>query len=101
MIGPGTAKVRIEVIRTPPGQVAARFAVQVGAYKDRSNADRIRRDMEKEFGAAQIVLRDGKPQMWRVLVGSEPSQDAATVLAGRIRSYTSEGRYAFVVRLDL
>jgi rare lipoprotein A len=101
MIGPGTAKVRIEVIQTPPGEVTARFAVQVGAYKDRGNADRIRRDLEKEFGAAQIVLRDGKPPVWRVLVGSEPSQDAAQVLAGRIRAYTSEGRYAFVVRLDL
>src|SRR5436190_3372963 len=35
IIGPGIARVRIEVIRTPPGIVPGLFAVQVGAFRDR------------------------------------------------------------------
>src|SRR6185369_80226 len=46
MIGPGTARVRIEIIEPPPGPVvAARFAVQVGAYNNRASAERLQAEM--------------------------------------------------------
>src|SRR6266508_2623317 len=56
MIGPGVARVRIEVIETPSAVVAAtgNFAVQVGAYRDRSSAERIRREMEQRYGSARL-----------------------------------------------
>ena len=100
MIGPGTAKVRIEVIRTPPQPASGQFAVQVGAFRDRRNAERLRETMEQAYGTARIVVHDGRPPMWRVLVGTEPSEDAAGALAARIRLESST-RAAFVVRLDL
>ena len=42
-------------------------------------------------------MRDGSPTLWRVLVGSVQTQDAADDLARKIRQEASN---AFVVRLD-
>lgn len=99
MIGPGTAKVRLEVVRTPLDASPGRFAVQVGAFRDKGNAERLRARMEKRFGAARSVFRDGNPAVWRVLVGNEPTESGANALAGRVR--TDRGLHAaFVVRLD-
>src|SRR5581483_10482438 len=99
-LGPGTARVRFEVIRVPEAPEAAVFAVQVGAFEDRRNAERIRRRMEKQYGVARLSLREGTPSLWRVLVGSEATENAAAELAGRIRKDSRENTTAFVVRLD-
>src|SRR5579872_3728475 len=99
-LGPGTARVRFEVIRVPPTPAPASFAVQVGAFQDRQNAERLRGRMAKRYGAAQLCLRDGTPRLWRVLVGSEPTESAAAELAGRIRRDSPENVTAFVVRID-
>ncbi|HWQ52418.1 MAG TPA: septal ring lytic transglycosylase RlpA family protein [Bryobacteraceae bacterium] len=103
MIGPGTAKVRIEVIRSPVPETPdeGRFAVQAGAFRDRDNAERVRREMESSYGTARLVLRDGDPPLWRVLVGAETDERAADALAERIRAAGEQHRTAFVVRLDL
>jgi rare lipoprotein A len=130
MIGPGLAKVKITVIRaqeavlarqeiaaatqpappplpppavTPPiTPVAAdRFAVQVGAFSDKRNAERVRSAMERAYGRAVIVMRDARPVQWRVLVGREETEGGAEALAARIRSDpAAQAGSAFVVRLD-
>jgi rare lipoprotein A len=100
MIGPGTARVRMEVIRLPEVVEPAVFAVQVGAFRDRRNAERVRNEMEARYGAARLVMRAGEPPVWRVLVGSETTQDEANSLAGRIRRESNEKSAAFVVRVD-
>jgi len=99
LIGPGTAPVRVEVIRTPANAEAALFAVQVAAFRDRANAERTRAAMAARYGSARLVLRPGNPDMWRVLVGAETSQDGARALSQRIQSESGE-RSSFVVRLD-
>ncbi len=101
MIGPGTAKVRLEVIRGP--EVAATpgyFAVQVGAFRERRNAERLRDEMERKYGAARMVQRAGNPSVWRVLVGLETSEAGAGALAERIRHDGGSNMGAFVVRVD-
>lgn len=100
MIGPGIARVRLEVIEAPASLTAGEFAVQVGAFRERANAERVRGEMQKRYGSARLVRRDGKPPLWRVLVGSESSQDSAGDLAQRIRKDGGESREAFVVRID-
>lgn len=100
MIGPGIARVRLEVIEAPASLTAGEFAVQVGAFRERANAERVRGEMQKRYGSARLVRRDGKPPLWRVLVGSESSQDSAGNLAQRIRKDGGESREAFVVRID-
>jgi rare lipoprotein A len=97
MLGPGLANVSIKVVSAPPDAAVALFAVQVGAFQDRERAERVRSEFERTFGTARLVRRSGNPVLWRVLVGSEPTQDAAGALASKIRNPSQP---ALVVRLD-
>jgi rare lipoprotein A len=115
LIGPGVATVEITIISGPStpvpppvsasapapitDTVPAQFAVQVGAFRDRANADRVQQQMTTAYGAAKVIVRQGDPPIWRVLAGSEPSPDAAEALASRIRQEQNLSA-AFVVRLD-
>jgi rare lipoprotein A len=115
MIGPGTAMVRLTIIKAPeyteapppptephPEAQPAVFepelyGVQVGAFQDLQRAETIRDAMREKYGAARVVLRQGKVAVWRVLVGEEETLAGANALADKIRT---EGGTAFVVRLD-
>lgn len=97
-IGPGVVKVRLEVIAAPAAFAASGwYAVQVGAFRDHGNAERLREDMARRFGKARLVPREGAEPVWRVLVGECPSAPDAEELAGRIRPANAD---SFVVRLD-
>ncbi|PYT32327.1 MAG: septal ring lytic transglycosylase RlpA family lipoprotein [Acidobacteria bacterium] len=104
LIGPGLARVRLEVMQMPvaAAMVPGYYAVQVGAFQYRGNAERLRAEMEARYGAARLVLRPGDPPLWRVLVGRAASENDAGTLAGRIRA-EQDGKLAqsFVVRDDL
>jgi rare lipoprotein A len=99
MIGPGLARVRLEIIQAPEGVPLAVYVVQVGAFRDRDRAERIRADMAARYGTARIMERPENPGVWRVMVGAEATQDAAGTLLSRIRRESGE-RNVFVVRLD-
>src|SRR5262245_19349998 len=98
MLGPGTARVRVEVIRVPEAAPASLFAVQVGAFRNRENADRLRAEMEARYGSARIETRAGDRSVWRVLVGAETTQEGANALATRIRQESVEKNLCFIVR---
>ncbi len=100
MIGPGVAKVRIEVIRTPPNVAPALFAVQVGAFRNKGSAEGLRQRMADRYGSARLLQRPENPDIWRVLVGAEPSEEAAGQLAARIRQDSVEKSTGFIVRID-
>jgi rare lipoprotein A len=99
LIGPGVAQVELTIIAIPANPEPAVFAVQVGAFSVKANADRTEQNMIAAYGAGKSVLRAGDPPLWRVLAGRETSQDAAENLARRIREEQREPQ-AFVVRLD-
>jgi rare lipoprotein A len=101
LVGPGTARVRLEVLQSPPIAPPGYFAVQVGAFAVRSNAERLCTEMGARYGAARLVLRPGDPQVWRVLVGRAATVDDAGALVSRIRA-EQDGRLgqAFVIRED-
>ena len=102
MLGPGTAKVRLEVLEFPSTDARENYAVQVGAFQNRSNAERLRDDMAQTYGTASLVERPGNPRLWRVLAGRERSEAAADALARRIRlEKKSSVPVAFVVRHDV
>src|SRR5208282_4166572 len=88
MIGPGTARVQLEIL-SAPAEGQARFGVQVGAFRNRDNAERLRLAMEAKYGRARLVRRADTPGLWHVVVGAEPTQNGATSLADRIRSENS------------
>lgn len=103
MIGPGIAKVRVEVISPPgnppanPPEAAGLYAVQVGAYLNRAGAERMQKTVQRRYKECRLVRRDGATVLWRVLIGKETTETAAQELAGRLRLEFGE---VFVVRLD-
>lgn len=101
MIGPGTARVRVEVIQAPAAPAPGFYAVQVGAFQYRANAEKVRIEMEARYGAARLVLRPGDPALWRVLVGRAATLDDAGALAARIQAdIDNKLGQPFVVRDD-
>lgn len=123
MIGTGTAKVRVVVIKAPekpvqrlqgttpnPVQASSQppaasfvdpeiFGVQVGVFANRANADALVNKMQAEYGFAKLIGRQGDTMTWRVVVGHENSQEDAEALAVQIRSAENLPQ-AFVVRVD-
>jgi rare lipoprotein A len=99
LIGPGIARVRVVVIRPPSVEEAYLFAVQVGIFRTKENADKLQAQMQARYGSARAIERPGAPTVWRVLVGQETSPEKAAALAARVRGDTSLPE-AFVVRLD-
>jgi rare lipoprotein A len=98
LIGPGIGPVRLEILRAPDQTGQSAFAVQVGAFRDPANAERMRARMAAAFGSARLLTRPEDPLV-RVLVGTEATEDAARALAARIRAESGE-RTAFILRLD-
>ena len=103
LIGPGIARVRLEVI-SPPGNLpenlpaaASLYAVQVGAYLNRAGAERMQKTLQDRYQDCHLVRRDGPTVLWRVLIGRLTTEAAAQELAGRLRLELGE---VFVVRLD-
>jgi rare lipoprotein A len=103
MLGPGTAKVKLTIIKPPPRQELARepelFSVQVGAFRDLRRAEALKDEMQRKYGEpARLVERqtaDGV--VYRVLAGRFEEEAGAEGLAARIRQ---SGVSAFPVRLD-
>lgn len=98
LLGPGIGRVRLEVIAAPVDIPSNDFyAVQVGAFAVYANAERARERYAQQIGTASIAEKRGARPMWRVLVGKEPSVEAARHLAEQLRG---EDKNVFIVRLD-
>jgi rare lipoprotein A len=103
MVGSGIARVRLELLLAGrPGRVpveAGNFTVQVGAFAQRGNAERLRDQLMPRY--APIVIQDydaPNGYFYRVRVGRVPSQQGAEQLAAQLRS--QQRLNTFVVRLD-
>ena len=98
LLGPGIGPIRLEVIAAPVDIPSNNFyAVQVGAFAIYANAEGARDQYAQRFGTAQIAVKQGAAPLWRVLVGKQPSIEAAQQLATQLKA---EDRNVFVVRLD-
>jgi rare lipoprotein A len=98
LIGPGTGDVRLEIMSMPDVKPGV-YAVQIGAFRSKENAERERVRMASRYGAARLVQDERGPSLWHVLVGSEKTENAADALRAKIRKESGE-RKSFVVRLD-
>jgi rare lipoprotein A len=101
MVGAGIAHVRLELVSSP-GRVpveAGNFTVQVGAFTQRGNAERLRDRLMARYGPVFIEDYDAPTgYFYRVRVGRVPSEQGADRLAARLRS--EQRLSTFVVRLD-
>ncbi len=98
LLGPGTARVRLRIISLPDNPVAGFYAVQVGAFANSRNAERLRARLAREYGSA-FIQKHNAPQglFYRVLVGQENGVLGAEHLAERLRKHDLT---PFVVRID-
>jgi len=98
---PGIAQVYLEILGLGGGGVVPGvFAVQVGAFRDQSNAERLKARIESQFGP--VIIQDfdrGDGLFYRVRVGRESSEDGARALAQSLRK-ANLATEAFVVRLN-
>jgi rare lipoprotein A len=104
MVGPGTTRVRLEILNLPPsgtpGAEPGIFGVQVGAFRERSNAQRLQESLSRQYSTVNIEDHDrGDGLLYRVRVGHESTEDAAVALAANLRRM-NPGLEAFVVRLN-
>lgn len=98
MLGPGTADVRLDVIGGPDPS-AGFFGVQVGAFEQKENADRLQKELSARYAPVDISeFNSPRGTYYRVRAGRLPSESAARELAIQIQK--EDGRTAFVVRLD-
>jgi rare lipoprotein A len=82
---------------TPPPGI---YSVQVGAFRDRQNAERLKAKIEARYRPVVIQSFDrGDGLYHRVRVGSESSVERAEDLAGRLRAdqFATE---TFVIRMN-
>src|SRR2546428_512737 len=98
MIGPGVVPVRLEVL-SGGDPTAGFFAVQVGAFLERANAERLRDRMSASYSPVFIQTYESPDGLYyRVRVGKISGEDAARRFGEQLRQ--KEGFTPFVVRLD-
>jgi rare lipoprotein A len=98
MVGPGTAQVRLEVI-SGPNPTQGFFGVQVGAFANQENAERLRAQLATRYSPVTVAVYDSPNGIfYRVRVGRLPTEDAAHQLADQL--HANKQFTTFVVRLD-
>jgi rare lipoprotein A len=87
MIGPGTARVRMDVMRTPEGgpPIGERYYVQVGSFSNAANARRVGERLAARYSDVRVVAADaGESRYYRVWMGAFASREAARERAARV-----------------
>jgi rare lipoprotein A len=98
-IGPGVVRVRLEVISGAPDPTGGYFTVQVGAFREGANAERLRERLNAQYSPIYIQASDSpEGTFYRVRVGKITGEDAARQYAAQL--HEKEAFTTFVVRLD-
>jgi rare lipoprotein A len=98
-IGPGVVPVRLEILSPGIDPTSGFFTVQVGAFRDRGNAERLRERLNAEYSPIFIQQYDSPDGLfYRVRVGKVPGENAAQNFGEKLRN--REGFKTMVVRLD-
>jgi rare lipoprotein A len=98
-VGPGVVPVRVEVVSQGIDPTVGFFTVQVGAFRDPANAQRLRDRLLASYAPIFIQQYDAPDGLYyRVRVGKVSGEDAARKFGEQLRD--REGFTPFVVRLD-
>lgn len=98
-VGPGVVPVRVEVLTPGIDPTGGYFTVQVGAFRDPANAQRLRDRLNLSYSPIFIQQYDSpEGTYYRVRVGKVSGEDAARQFGDKLRD--REGFTPFVVRLD-
>ena len=98
LVGPGVAPVRVEVLGGVD-PTSGFFTVQVGAFRDRANAEHLRDRLNASYSPIFIQQYDSPDGvLYRLRVGKIVGEDAAQQFSEQLRD--REGFTPFVTRLD-
>jgi rare lipoprotein A len=98
-VGPGVVPVRVEVLSPGIDPTSGFFTVQVGAFRDRDNAERLRERLNASYSPIFIHQYDSPDGIfYRVRVGKVSGEDAARQFGDQLRD--REGFTPMVLRLD-
>jgi rare lipoprotein A len=98
-VGPGVVPVRVEVLSPGVDPTSGFFTVQVGAFRDRDNAERLRERLIASYTPIFIQQYDSPDGIfYRVRVGKVSGEDAARQFGEQLRE--REGFTPMVLRLD-
>ena len=98
-VGPGVVHVRVEVLTQGIDPTGGFFTVQIGAFKDQGNAQRLRDRLNLSYSPIFIQQYDSPDgTFYRVRVGKVSGEDAARQFGEKLR--TRDGVTPIVVRLD-
>jgi rare lipoprotein A len=98
-VGPGVVPVRVEVLSPGVDPTSGFFTVQVGAFRDRDNAERLRERLSASYSPIFIQQYDSPDGIfYRVRVGKISGEDAAQQFGEQLRD--REGFTPMVLRLD-
>jgi rare lipoprotein A len=98
-VGPGVVPVRVEVLTPGIDPTGGFFTVQVGAFRDQGNAQRLRNRLNLSYSPIFIQQYDSPDgTFYRVRVGKVAGEDVARQFGEQLRS--REGVTPIVVRLD-
>jgi rare lipoprotein A len=98
-IGAGVVPVRLEIVSGSVDPESGFFTVQVGAFRDPANANRLRDRLSGSHSPIFIQQYDSADGLYyRVRVGKVSGEDAARQFGEQLR--VREGFTPFVVRLD-
>jgi peptidoglycan lytic transglycosylase len=96
MIGPGSAKVRLDVIHTQPNPYP--LTVQVGAFKNKDNAEQLRKRLLEWFEPVLIrKYQSPEGDLYRVYAGEFATQDLASTALNELNKQGLDG---WIVRLE-
>lgn len=98
LVGPGVASVRLEVLGAVD-PTAGYFTVQVGAFRERANAERLRDRLNVSYSPIFVQQFDSPDGVfYRVRIGKISGEDAARQFGDQLRD--REGFIPFITRLD-
>lgn len=98
-VGAGVVPVRLEILSSGMDPGSGFFTVQVGAFREPANAERVRDRLNASYSPIFIQQYDSPEGLYyRVRVGKVSGEDAARQFGEQLRS--REGFTPFVVRLD-
>jgi len=104
MVGPGTAKVMIEVLKTPSGHrplktsIPRLYTLQVASFINKDNADYLAAKLSRIVDNVYIVLyKTGETTYYRVRVGTFKSREEAIREGERL---TREGYNILITKYE-
>ncbi len=98
-VGPGVVPVRVEILSPGVDPTGGFFTVQVGAFREHANAERLRDRLSASYAPIFIQQYDSPDGvLYRVRVGKLSGEDAARQFSEQLRS--REGFTPFITRLD-